>query len=500
MNKDKSKKVNRIKKFWINLPIKFKILSYYFIIIILLFAALTALNRNNIKTLNLLNDTINNNYKVYMVMQDTSQNLKSIERYLFYNDTEALRDYNMRKQELALLIDDLDSVQKTLESYFIINAIYYSTKAYEEKFAIAIAKKQAGNDSYYMDYYEAIDIHKYTDRYFNELLMESLKYDSQRAESINNTTNRTQRTSYQLIFVFGALALILGILLSNYIVRPIKKLSDYSKKISQGELDIREVDVSSEDEIGDLARAYNHMGRNIRDYVERIKEKANIEKKLHEEERTVMQMERNLQQSRLEALQSKINPHFLFNTLNVISRTALFEEANETMDLIQMLSNIFRYQLKSAGEMVSLSEGKVLISDYLKLQSVRFKERLQYEIDIPEEIDIYIPVLILQPLVENAITHGIGDMVEGGKVTVKAYETKNEVTLEVSDNGVGMDKKLVKRINSNTESNSKGGASIGLRNVRDRFLLTYPGRSRFVINSEKNVGTTVRMIIIKEDK
>ena len=448
--------------------------------------------------LNVLNDTLNTNYKVYTAMEKTTQNLKDIEKYIIYDDTESLETYTKRKKELDVLIEDLYNIQTSLESYFIINAIYYSTKAYESYFENAIIRKQINNEQYYLDYNEGLRIQKYTNRYFNQLLLENLKQVSEKAEAVTDETNRIKKMSYNLIIVFGILALLLGILISNYIVLPIQKLSSYSKKISQGDLDIREVDMDSTDEIGDLSRAYNHMGRSIKDYVERIKEKANIEKKLHEEERAVMQMEQLLQQAKLEALQAKINPHFLFNTLNVISRTAFFEEAHETMDLIQMLSKIFRYQLKRAGEKITLAEEKVLIADYLKLQSVRFKDRLKYEIDIPPNIDVCIPVLTLQPLVENAITHGFGFRIEGGSIKIRAYEDGEKVIIEVSDNGVGIDKELVEKINSDDNLNETNGPSIGIRNVRDRFLMAFPNRSKFIVESERSVGTTVRMIIIKE--
>ena len=487
-----------MKKFWLNLPIRFKILSYYLVIVILLFIALSIFNRNNTKVLTLLDENIDNNYKVYVAMEKSNQDLKDMEKYLVHNDTTALESYNQRQEDLGYLIDDLSSVQSSLESYFAIRAIYYSTKAYQEYFERSISRKQENDELYYLDYYKAADIKKYTDRYFNELLLENSKNEQQKAETVKEQTNRIKKTTYNFILLFGSLAFVLGLFLSNYIVKPIKTLSEYSKNISKGNLEIQELDMHSSDEIGDLSNAYSHMAKSIKDYVERIKEKANIEKKLHEEARAVMQMEQLLQQARVEALQAKINPHFLFNTLNAVSRTAYFEEAYETMDLIQMLSKIFRYQLKSAGEKVTLDEEKKLVIDYLKLQSVRFKERLKYEIDIPSNIDVYIPVLILQPLVENAIDHGFASRVEGGTIKIKAFESNEKVVIEVSDDGVGMNKDLVDKINSKETLKMKNRASLGISNVRDRFLLAYPEKSEFIVESKKNKGTTIKMIIIKE--
>lgn len=488
-----------MKKFWLNLPIRFKILSYYFIVIVLLFVSLIIANDNNKEVVEQFNDTIDQNLKVYRTMEKTSQDITDVERYLFSNDVSALESYLGRKDEIILLIEDMLSSSTSVESYFRINAIYYSERAYKKLFDNAIQEKAYDNPLFYEQYYRGLAIRRYTDQYFNELLLENLKEQAKNASILKSEANAIRKTTYNLILITGALALVLGIILSNYIVVPIKKLSDYSRKISQGQLDIIEVNTESKDEIGDLSSAFNHMGISIKSYVEKIKEQANMEKKLHAEEKSVMQIQQLLQQSKLEALQAKINPHFLFNTLNVIIRTALFENAHETMELIQLLAKIFRYQLRSAGERVSLEEEKMIITDYLELQKARFKERLQYEIDIPSDIDIYIPVLTLQPLVENAITHGIGPKIDGGCIKIKAYEKEDKVYVIVSDDGIGMNKALVQKINQDLDIDIKNKVSIGIRNVRDRFLLSFPNNSEFIVDSEINVGTSVKMIITRQE-
>lgn len=484
-----------VKKIWINLPVKIKILSYYFVLIALLFSMLSVFNHNNTDIVNQLNETIDSSYKVHFLMEKTSQDVRDVEKYLYSDDKEALEAYLERKEEVQMLLKDLYSIQSSLESYFSINAIEYSVKAYTRYFANAIAKKQNSEKLFYVDYYKGAAISEYTNQYFQDLLLESLKDATSKAKVIEEETNTIRKTSYALIIIISVLALILGLVISNYIVGPIKKLSDYSKEISSGKLDILEVDITTKDEVGDLSRAFNHMTKSIKVYVQNIKEKANIEKKLHEEEKAVMQMEQLLQQAKLEALQARINPHFLFNTLNAISRTALFEDAQETMGLIQRLSKIFRYQLRRAGEKVTLNEEKRLILDYLALQRVRFKDRLKYDVDIPEYIHLYIPILTLQPLIENAIIHGIEPRINGGSIRIKVREQEEAIIIKIIDTGVGIDEGTVTKINSDREIEKKSKTSIGIKNVKQRFLLSFPNKSGFVVLSKKNCGTVIKMVI-----
>ena len=133
-----------------------------------------------------------------------------------------------------------------------------------------------------------------------------------------------------------------------------------------------------------------------------------------------MRTKRELEKARYNALQSQINPHFLFNTLNTISRTALFENAPSTVDLIDNLAAVFRYTLKH-NEDVTLAEEIQFIREYLTIQQYRFKERLSFSILLGEELkEMRIPPLILQPLVENAMIHGLEPKVEGGSIAIEA--------------------------------------------------------------------------------
>lgn len=148
--------------------------------------------------------------------------------------------------------------------------------------------------------------------------------------------------------------------------------------------------------------------------------------------------------SELSALKAQLNPHFLYNVFNTISASVPSEQ-ERTRELIAKVSDLFRYQLKaSKSELVSLREELFFINTYLELEKARFEERLRVQIDVPEKLlNTPVPPMILQPLVENAVKHGISSLIEGGEVSVKVYQTEAGIQFEVADTGVGVKDKAV---------------------------------------------------------
>ncbi len=212
----------------------------------------------------------------------------------------------------------------------------------------------------------------------------------------------------------------------------------------------------------------------------RIWNNTRIERKLQEQERALMQ-------ARVDALISQINPHFLFNTLNTASSLIRFDPDTARAVLLK-LSNILRRRLKSQVHFVALKHELDFVDDYLDIEVVRFgrdKLQIRKEID-PETLELAVPSMILQPLVENAIRHGIGPKVEGGTVKLRAWHQKQRLHIEVSDDGVGIpDEKRHEVFDS----------GIGLSNVRERLRVLYGDESSFAIESQPGKGTLIHVEI-----
>ena len=146
-------------------------------------------------------------------------------------------------------------------------------------------------------------------------------------------------------------------------------------------------------------------------------------------------------------LKSQINPHFLFNTLNMIAGTAQIEDAAATEKMIHALSRLFRYNLKSAASVMPLERELRVVQDYMYLQQMRFGKRIQYFTDCsPETLEILVPSFMLQPLVENAVKHGLSTRSKGGKILVRSWKDKQRLWISVADTGEGMESEKLEAI------------------------------------------------------
>ncbi|UZW12620.1 PocR ligand-binding domain-containing protein [Clostridium pasteurianum] len=211
-------------------------------------------------------------------------------------------------------------------------------------------------------------------------------------------------------------------------------------------------------------------------------------------------LEKELKDAQLKALQSQINPHFLFNILNSISALALIEGAPKTQEVVCDLSEILRYTLRKTNQVSQLGDEISYVKSYLNLQKIRFDSRLNFNITIEENCkNIKVPFMIIQPFVENSIIHGIETKESGGLIEINIYEEGNSTVIAIKDDGIGIDKNKLESINNingryiqNTASNG-----IGINNVLQRIDYFYGDKYYFNINSKKNKGTKVKIVLFK---
>jgi len=221
------------------------------------------------------------------------------------------------------------------------------------------------------------------------------------------------------------------------------------------------------------------------------------ERRLAEQIRLNAELEEALRAMELRALQAQINPHFLFNTLSSIAASAFMEEAPRTNELVQALARLLRYTLRQIGQMVTVEEELKHVKDYLLIEKTRFGERISVEFDIDEEARrARLPLLTLQPLVENAIIHGL-EPKAGGTVRVTGRVEDDRVKLQVSDDGVGVEGEGP---GSAPEPAGDGDrvshvTGLGLDNVRRRLEHAFGERSGFAFSSRPGEGTIVTLTI-----
>jgi len=219
---------------------------------------------------------------------------------------------------------------------------------------------------------------------------------------------------------------------------------------------------------------------------------------LHEEEMKNKEKEKHLDDARLEVLKSQVNPHFLFNTLNMISCMAKLEDADLTDRMIISLSNLFRYNLRTVEQEVYLEQELEVLDDYIYIQQMRFDNRIQYHKKIQvDETVVKIPSFTLQPIVENAFIHGLSNTEQGGKITLHAWLEDMNLMLSITDNGSGMSKDRLEEVRQDLKQGQGLGSGIGIGNISRRIHMLYE-TGRFEIDSEEHKGTVVKITIPQE--
>ena len=299
-----------------------------------------------------------------------------------------------------------------------------------------------------------------------------------------------------------ALCLALGSLMARevmHLLTPVQQMIGASRNISQGSYDTPDVPVPRQDEMGQLADAFNRMKHSMAEQVNTLREKNEIERELHRQKTEALEMQNRMERSRLQQLRSQIDPHFLFNTLNVILQTAGIEKAYRTQALITALAHLLRYSLMSNDEQVPLSREVRIVDEYYSIYHVRFGDRIRMEWRISDSLDLtetMVPSFILQPIVENAFKHGISPKEEGGvvRIRVNPLREKGLLYISVCDNGVGIERARLEQLKNALAKPGERWEHIGVYNVAARLRLL-DERSHLEICSHPGRGTAIRLYL-----
>ena len=276
--------------------------------------------------------------------------------------------------------------------------------------------------------------------------------------------------------IFLLLTILFSSAISSAITEPVKRLEGVMEQVRRGRLDVRS-DIMASNEIGRLGESFNLM-------IARISELVSEREHVQEQRR----------QSELKALQAQINPHFLYNTLDSIIWMAENGNNEEVVEMTAALARLFRSSISEDRDTVPLPIEIANIQSYLTIQKMRYKEKLNYKIDIPPELDeCEAPKLILQPLVENAIYHGIRDREKGGKIMVSASMQGEILVIQISDNGFGMTAAQLAGI-LKASPDSKG-SGIGVRNVSERIKLAFGEKYGLTYSSVQGEGTVATITL-----
>ena len=283
---------------------------------------------------------------------------------------------------------------------------------------------------------------------------------------------------------------------SATVIDPMLELSEASRVLADNDFSGEDLPVRTSDELGDLTRAFNHMKHAMAGHIATLEEKNRMAQQLHKEELAKESLKRNLYHTRLEMLRSQVDPHFLFNTLGMISGMAQLEDAADTDKMILRLSGLFRYNLRTKAQEVPLEDELGVLDDYLYLQQMRFDGRVTCRTILRvDPARVRIPSFTLQPVVENAFNHGLKSMEDGGRITLRIWQEENNVIVSIADNGRGMTPEELEALHAQIAADGETGQGIGLGNICRRIQLLYPASGGFRIHSRPGRGTVVQLII-----
>lgn len=435
--------------------------------------------------------------------QEQSNNI--LQRYLRMNEVTTvsqqmitnLNNYlldptDKHKQQVEKSVATIQKVQQDVvelrneeNAFSVTNYIHLIDSLIETTNRTMMFSEEKETEGSTNEFNEANRISMYISEMTLTILDRELKTYNRFYRDIINQSEELKKLGIWLLFLITSTLLLATYWFSLSITRPIHQLTKAANELSQGSFSNR-IEVKSNDEIAFLAKTFDEMRININDLIIEIQQKAQLEHELQ-------QSKLLLKESQLRGLQSQINPHFLFNTLNTLSKKAYLDGAEETSDLLVSVAGLLRYNLKRVDSSVTLFEEVLVLNQYMEIQKARFTDRLQYQSSIDEScLHVEMPGLTLQPIIENAVIHAIEPEEDGGIIWFRIKRKGKWIVIEIEDSGKGISRKKIELLLKGDITPNEGHSTgIGFQNVVKRLQLFYGVEGLVTIESKEGKGTKV---------
>ena len=489
----------RIRRLWLSISLKQKFGLYTAIVILIM--AVSAVFSIQVMDFSLgsFNEILDSNARCNDFQEALDQEVEAFESYVRERTRELREEYVLAcvrtERCLRSLPFDYEKIgeERYARTWNVKNGYENYSKSRDQ-----LLTRSASDMEFIRDLYQVYDMQGYLQSYARRLVQVTLEEGN---NTYQNQVPAFKRMPYVILLFFGmmmAAAIYLTRGLLGNLLKPVIRLAQSSRKIAQNDFSEEDLTIPNRDELGELVTSYNKMKHATEGYINTLKEKNEMSELLHREEMERVEMEKRLDSAQLELLKSQINPHFLFNTLNMIGCMANLEEAQTTEKMITSMSNLFRYNLKTSEQFVPLEQEMKVVQDYVYIQQMRFGSRIRYDSDI--QVDgskVIIPSFTLQPLVENAVIHGLSKKEQGGRLHLKIWQKGSQVVISVADTGLGMEDAQRLKLEEALKARRTGKVGIGLGNIYKRIHILYEdGDMR--IYSRAGCGTVVQMIIPQE--
>lgn len=442
----------------------------------------------------------NATYTAYNQLNKFYTNVKlmndSFQGYLYNPSDENYQLYKDAKKESY---QNLENIQESLDNMDIewrFTSLRNMLDAYVKQADIVKKENMQPNDTFneayetLTTYYALID-HTNADSYGY------LTQDMQVQKSaVHKYQQIVQLVTLFLLLYVSIWMVYFSITTLRSLTDPIDKIIKNMNRIKQGTYDLTQIS-NVNTEMNALCIESEDMAGRVQENISYAKEKAELEKRVLEQQNENLKKDELLAQSELKILQNQINPHFLFNTLNMIYKMAYQEGAMQTSELMEKTSQLLRYGLDSANKISDLHKELKAIENYNYIQEKRYGGRIHFLIEQEEDVEnIAMPSMILQPLVENAVTHGLKDVTEDGEVSIEVGSYQDEVIISIADNGVGISpQKLEKLILNDFQVDEDERSHLGLYNVTKRLKAFFHDRVKIIVDSDIDCGFEITIRI-----
>lgn len=433
---------------------------------------------------------------IYIKLSDTAA---ALEDRLRTRSPENVARYSKTYAQLLRDTFEYEDISRDRAAFRAVVDFRFMVQTYVEAANAAVAYSSDGDITRSnQSYLEARRVQQLINDYLPRIFEVQASDVSRMAEQARMERRRSLILSAIVTVVILSVSVVVVFQISVGITRPTAKLVAAAGQVAIGNWDYRVETIEAKNEMRLLGVAFNDMLDKIQAQMDQLRQERLDDQVQFNEKLDEQRTEALLKSAQLKALQARINPHFVFNTLNTITQSAYLENSRKTAEITEAFASLMRFNLEHFDGVVTLEQEFANLGDYTFLQRIRSEGRIAIDAAMEEELaHEFVPGLIIQPLVENSIQHGMGELGRTGEISVTATSSGDHYTLTVEDNGLGMTPEALSQARGFAVGNFKGeyGDHIGVRSVFERLHLYSNDLADIRVDSKRGLGTTIQMTL-----
>lgn len=479
---------------WKDVPLGRKVLLAVVSIMLLMLVINIILYSQINKTIRRMDTVYSSNVDLTELSDSLSDVQEALYAYLSVKTSDSLENYYKSEQTYRNLLENLGNQISSNPTMLLERNIRKMSESYLALAEEAVSAKRGRNVEKYKELYDSSqNLYSYINTYIDELNSQQFRNNSASYQTLREALEYLEISGLVLMTVMMGIGILMLFGITKGMIEPLTNLAETANLVGQGNFNVKMPPTDSLDEVGIVTRAFNTMVESLEEYI--IRTTRSMEKEQQMMERELL-MKNHLKEAQLKYLQSQINPHFLFNSLNAGAQLAMLEDAEKTCIFVEKMADFFRYNVKKGLEDASLEEELAAVENYIYILNVRFAGEIHFTRQADERImDCRVPSMILQPIVENAVNHGIRNIDWEGCIHLEIMEEEGRIFIRIRDNGKGMSQERIQEVLSGQAGDGEeqsDSTGVGMNNVISRLELYYNQKNLVEIRSRgENKGTEV---------